>query len=94
MNNDGVAKLNPSEATYMASVLRNNAAEIENLLNDVRTRMQDVNDSDVNMYHGKYKPSELKDELDQYASGFPAFHQQVDEYAALIDEICRTMENE
>lgn len=88
---NGIAKINPSEAMSKASTMKSLASDIETLLNKVDKRMQDINDEDVGLYHGRNKPSELRRQLDQYKQSFSKFHGQINIFADNIIKIAERM---
>lgn len=90
-NINGIAKINPSEAMSKASNMKSLAQNIEDLLNKADKRMQEINDENTGLYHGKNKPSQLRSQLDEYKKGFYKFHEQIDIFADNIIKIAERM---
>lgn len=88
---DGIAKIQPAEAVSKAESMRQIANNIEMLLNEVDKRMQEINDESVGMYHGQYRPSELRSQLDSYRAQFNRFHEQIDSFANNVVNIAQQM---
>ena len=70
------------------------ANTVEMILEDVSTRMRDINDESVGMYHGQRRPSELREQLDAYKATFVLFHDQIRAYADQVILTANTMLNE
>ena len=91
---DGILKIETSEARAKAEQMKSLANNIEALLSDVDTKMQEINDEDVGTYQGQYKPSELRQELDQFRATFYKFHEQINLFASDVIATADTMEAE
>ncbi len=91
---DGILKIETGEARAKAEQMKSLANNIEALLSDVDTKMQEINDEDVGTYQGQYKPSELRQELDQFRSTFYKFHEQINLFANDVIATADTMEAE
>lgn len=94
MSIDGQAKILPDDARARANTMKSEAKNLESLLNDVKKRMEDINDETVGTYHGAKRPSELKAELDAFSATFSKFYTQIEKYAEDVIEAANTMENE
>ncbi len=79
---DGVLKIETGEAVSKAEQMKSLANNIEALLNDVDAKMREINDEEVGTYQGQYKPSELRQELDQFRATFYKFHEQINLFAS------------
>lgn len=88
---DGKALIKPEDAKMSANMMKELANTVEMILEDVSTRMNDINDESVEMYHGQYKPSELRDKLDTYKATFSLFHDQIRAYADQVVLTANTM---
>ena len=91
MSIDGKALIKPEDAKMSANMMKELANTVEMILEDVSTRMNDINDESVGMYHGQYKPSELRDKLDTYKATFSLFHDQIRAYADQVVLTANTM---
>ena len=49
-----------------AAEMKNIARDIEDLLNDVSKKIDEINNVDTGIYQGNRKPAELKAELDEF----------------------------
>ena len=88
---DGKALIKPEDAKMSANMMKELANTVEMILEDVSTRMNDINDESVGMYHGQYKQSELRDKLDTYKATFSLFHDQIRAYADQVVLTANTM---
>jgi len=91
---DGQVKILPEEARARANSMKSDAKNLESLLNDVRKKMEDINDESLGTYHGAKRPSELKAELDAFSATFSKFYEQIEKYANDVIAVANTMENE
>lgn len=91
---DGVLKIETGEAKAKAEQMKTLANNIEALLNDVDAKMQEINDEEVGTYQGQYRPSELRQQLDQFRSTFYKFHEQIDLFANDVIATADTMLSE
>lgn len=87
-------KLNTDVARAKVKDLRNCADDMKELLDKVSLAMQDVNDTDVAMYAGAKKPSQLKFELDEFSSTFVDVYTQIVNESDKIMNITTTSENQ
>lgn len=88
---DGIAKINPSEAIAKAETMKKLASEINNLLDSVDKKMQEINDESTNTYVGQRSPAELRAELDQYRSQFYKFYEQIELFSGNVVSIANKM---
>lgn len=91
---DGKALIKPEDAKMSAEMMKELANTVEMILDDVSKRMQDINDESVGMYHGQRKPSELREQLDNYRPLFVLFHDQIRAYADQVILTANTMLNQ
>ena len=70
------------------------AENIEALLNDVDAKMQEINDEETGTYQGKYKPSELRSELDSFRATFYQASGQIKLFATDVITTANTMLSE
>lgn len=91
---DGNIVMNPSEARVRANEMKKIASDLENLLNDVKQKIQEIDNVDTGVYQGDKKPAELKAELDSFSSIFNLAYEQIVKSADDIIIIANTMEAE
>ena len=91
---DGIVKINKNEAIERAKQMEEIAASIETLLQNVKNKMNEINDEEMNLYYGGKKPSELSAELEEYSQEFANFHIQIDQFAENIITTANTMAEE
>lgn len=91
---DGKILMNPGEARVRANEMIKIASDLENLLNDVKQKMQEIDNVDTGVYQGDKKPAELRAELDSFSSMFNLAHEQIVKSANDIIVIANTMEAE
>lgn len=91
---DGNLRMNPAEARAKAEEMKKIASDLETLLNEVSTRMEEIDNEDTGTYQGDRKPAELRAELDQFRSMFNLVHEQIVKSSNDIVKIANTMEAE
>jgi hypothetical protein len=94
MSIDGQLRMLPEEARQRAKTIRSDADNMETLLNDVRKRLEIINDESLGTYHGAKKPSEIRAELDAFAATFSKFYSQITKFAGDIETAANMAENE
>lgn len=87
-------QISPSAAREKAAELRGVANELEDLLNKVSMAMQQVNDEDTKMYQGSKRPSQLRQELDEFRGTFNLVHAQIQKFSDNIVITADAMENQ
>lgn len=91
---DGRLEMNLAEATAKANEMVRISTEIENLLDDVSRKMQEINDENTGTYQGSKKPAELRAELDKFKGTFSKINEQIVKSSKDINAIAFTAENE
>ncbi len=91
---DGNTRMLPEEARDKAEQMKKLAENIEALLNDVDAKMQEINDEETGTYQGKYKPSELRSELDSFRATFYQASGQIKLFATDVITTANTMLSE
>ncbi len=91
---DGTLKISPSEARAKAEGLRKTASDLEDLLNKVSTKMEEINSVEEGVYQGDNRPAQLKAELDEFRTMFDAAHEQIVKFSNYIDDVANRAENE
>ena len=94
MSVDGQLRMLPEEARQRANTMRSDADNMESLLNDVRKRLEIINDDSVGTYHGARKPSEIRAELDAFAATFSKFYSQITKFAGDVETAANVAERE
>ena len=74
---NGIMIVDTDEARNKAREMRNIATEIEDLLNDVSKKIDEINNVDTGIYQGNKRPAELKAELDDFRKLFDLVYGQV-----------------
>lgn len=91
---DGNLVMDTAEARNKASEMRNLATQIEDLLNDVSKKIDEINNVDTGIYQGSKKPAELRAELDEFRKMFNLVYGQVLKSSDDIISIANTMDQE
>jgi uncharacterized coiled-coil DUF342 family protein len=91
---DGSLKITPAEARARADELKKISSEIEMLLNEVSTKMEEIDSVEHGVYQGDNRPAQLRGELDSFRAMFNKAHEQIDKYANDILKVTTTAENE
>lgn len=91
---DGNLVMDTAEARNKASEMRNLATQIEDLLNDVSKKIDEINNVDTGIYQGSKKPAELRAELDEFRKMFNLVYGQVLKSSDDIINIANTMDQE
>jgi peptidoglycan hydrolase CwlO-like protein len=91
---NGIMIVDTDEARNKAREMRNIATEIEDLLNDVSKKIDEINNVDTGIYQGNKRPAELKAELDDFRKLFDLVYGQVLKSADDIVNIANTMDQE
>lgn len=91
---DGTIKLSPAEARAKADQMEKTANEIQDLLNDILSVFNEIDNSDTGTYQGSRSAGELKANLDAFSNFFPSVYNQIIKSAGDIKLIANTMEQE
>ena len=91
---DGSLKITPAEARVKAAELKSISSDIEMLLNEVSTKMEEIDSVEHGVYQGDNRPAQLRSELDSFRAMFGKAHEQIIKYANEINNIATTAENE
>ena len=91
---DGGNIISPAIAKDNAQQMIRIANELRDLLDNVSTKFDEINNEQTGVYFGEKKPSELKQELDEFKGVFGKVHGQITKSANDIINIANTMENE
>ena len=91
---DGSLKITPAEARAKAAELKSISSDIEMLLNEVSTKMEEIDSVEHGVYQGDNRPAQLRGELDSFRAMFDRAHEQIVKYANEINNIATTAENE
>lgn len=91
---NGIMIVDTDEARNKAREMRNIATEIEDLLNDVSKKIDEINNVDTGIYQGNKRPAELKAELDDFRKLFDLVYGQVLKSSDDIVNIANTMDQE
>lgn len=89
---DGILVMNPEEARAKASEMTKIAYQLENLLNDVSKKINEIDNVDTGIYQGNRKPAELRAELDEFRTMFSLAYEQIIKSANDITAIANTIE--
>ena len=91
---NGIMVVDTEEARTKAREMKNIAIDIEELLNDVSKKIDEINNVDTGIYQGNKKPAELKAELDDFRKLFNLVYGQILKSADDIVNIANTMDQE
>ena len=91
---NGIMIVDTDEARNKAREMRNIATEIEDLLNDVSKKIDEINNVDTGIYQGNKRPAELKADLDDFRKLFDLVYGQVLKSSDDIVNIANTMDQE
>jgi hypothetical protein len=91
---DGNMVMDTAEGRNKATEMRNIAIQIEDLLNDVSRKIDEINNVDTGIYQGGKRPAELKAELDEFRRMFANVYGQILKSSDDIALIANTMEQE
>ncbi len=98
MSNLNQGRIDPVIAREKSQRMRDIALEIEAILKEkAKIKMEEIDDDDANVYfngNGASKPSELRATLDAEIAQFDKFHEQIKRFAANVDSVASTMENQ
>lgn len=91
---NGVVVISPQEAIRRAGEMKNLAGQIEELLNTVSKRIDEVDNVETGMYQGNKKPAQLKEELGQFRQTFNLAYEQIIKSADDIITLANVSENQ
>lgn len=91
---NGVVVISPQEAIRKAGEMKSIAGQIEDLLNTVSKRIDEVNSVEAGMYQGDNKPAQLKEELISFRSTFNLAYEQIIKSADDIVALAHVSENQ
>jgi hypothetical protein len=91
---DGQLKMLPEDARQRAKNIRNDAANMDEIFKTIRNYLDQINDESLGTYHGSRRPSELRAELDAFASTFGTFYGNVIKFAGDIEAAANVAEQE
>ncbi|MBR6133451.1 MAG: hypothetical protein IKQ29_01900 [Bacilli bacterium] len=91
---DGQLKMLPEDARQRANNIRRDAKNMNDLFTTINKYLSQINDESLGTYHGERKPSELRAELDAFASTFATFYEQVLKFASDVETAANVAEQE
>lgn len=91
---NGIVVISPEEAVRKAGEMKSLAGQIEELLNTVSQRIDEVDNVETGMYQGRKKPAELKRELNGFRNIFNLAYDQIIKSADDIITLANTSENQ
>ena len=90
---NGVMIISPEDAILKAEEMKKVAGEIEGLLNNVSTKINEIDDVEAGVYQGRKNPAQLRAELDNFRDTFNLAYEQIIKSADDIIVVARTSEN-
>ena len=91
---DGQLKMLPEDARQRANNIKSDAENMNDLFTTIRKYLDQINDESLGTYHGARRPSELRAELDAFASTFVTFYAQVMKFASDVEAAANVAEQE
>ena len=91
---DGNIKLSPAAARGKAAEMKKIAGEVEDLLNKVSKKMEEIDSIEHGVYQGDNRPAQLRGELDNFRAMFNLAHEQIVKFADNVIETANKAENE
>ena len=86
---NGVVVISPVEAVRKAGEMKSLAKNLEDLLNNVSSKINEIDNVETGTYQGARKPAELRAELDSFRDMFSLAYEQIvksaDDIIALAD---------
>lgn len=94
---DGNLRINPEEARNKAQEMVNIASDLEELLNTVSSKMEEIDSVETGVYQNENassRPAELRAQLDEFRGIFNRAYDQIRKSAEDIIAIANTVEKE
>ena len=91
---NGIIVMNTAEARANAAEMKRIAVDLENLLNDVSKKIDEIDNVETGTYQGNKRPAELREELNSFRSVFNLAYEQILKSADDITAIANTIEAE
>lgn len=94
---DGMLRISPEEARSKAQEMVKIATDLEDLLNTVSSKMEEIDNVETGIYqneNGASRPAELRAQLDEFRGIFNRAYEQIRKSADDIIKISYTVEKE
>lgn len=91
---NGVVTISPAEAVRNATDMKKIAGNLEELLNNVSNRINEIDNVETGTYQGSKKPAELRAELDDFRDMFNLAYEQIVKSADDIIILANVSENQ
>ena len=91
---NGVVVISPAEAVRKAGEMKKIAGNLEELLNEAKTKINEIDNVETGTYQGSKKPAELRAELDSFSDMFYLAYEQIIKSADDIITMANVSENQ
>lgn len=74
---DGILVMSPEEARSKAIEMKNIATQLDELFNNVYTKIKEIDNVETGTYQGNNKPAQLRAQLEDFRKDFVLAYEQV-----------------